>query len=461
MAAPLSVAAPAEGVRDLSLGYNLPALAQYRGTLVYFDRESETLPREKLRALQFGKLQNMLAEIHGRNAFYTRKLDEAGVAPGDINSLDDLPLLPFTRKSELVEAQQADGFTANLTYPLSAYTRFHQTSGTTGKPLRVFDTRSSWDWWARCWGHVFAAAGVTAEDRVFCAFSFGPFIGFWAAVDGASKIGALFIPGGGRSSMERLELMRETGCTVLCCTPSYALHLIEQARENDFDLGSLRIRTTIHAGEPGANIPEIKRRIESGWGARCFDHSGASEVGAFGFEASERRNGLYVLETEFIAEVIDTDTGQPVKPGEKGELVLTNLGRWGYPLIRYRTGDMVHAAAGLNDERHFMFLEGGIIGRADDMTTVRGVNIYPSAIDNFVRKHEAILEYRATVNKREQMDELTIQIEVSLEADAASIRDDLLEDMKATLGLRPNVEVVEAGSLPRFEMKAKRFFVLK
>ena len=428
---------------------------------MYFDQATETLPRERLQDLQLGKLQTMLAEIHGKNDFYTKKLMAAGYIPQQLTSLDELYHLPLTEKSELIQAQEADGFAANLTYPLSAYIRLHQTSGTTGAPLRVFDTRTSWDWWAHCWGHVFAGAGVTAEDRVFCAFSFGPFIGFWAAVDGAAKIGALLIPGGGRTSLERLQLMRETGCTVLCCTPSYALRLIELADEHGFDLDTLQIRTTIHAGEPGANIPEIKKRIESGWGASCYDHSGASEVGAFGFEASERRNGLYIIESEFIAEVIDPDTTRAVRPGEQGELVLTNLGRWGFPLIRYRTGDMVQASTEQSGGRSFMFLEGGIIGRADDMTTVRGVNIYPSAIDNFVRKHFGILEYRATVNKRDQMDELNIEIEVAAEADAGAIRDALLENMKSTLGLRPHVELVEPGTLPRFEMKAKRFFVLK
>jgi len=428
---------------------------------VYFDKETETLSREKLEKLQLIKLQKMLVEIYGRNEFYTGKLQAAGFVPGDLTALDLLKRLPFTQKSELIQAQETDGFAANLTYPLSAYTRFHQTSGTTGKPLRVFDTPVSWDWWARCWGHVLAGADVSAEDRVFCAFSFGPFIGFWATVDGAGKVGALLIPGGGRTSLERLQLMWETGCTVLCCTPSYALHLIELAQQHGFDLDSLQIRTTIHAGEPGANIPEIKKRIESGWGAACYDHSGASEVGAFGFEASERRNGLYIIESEFIPEVINPQTTLPVQPGEKGELVLTNLGRWGFPLIRYRTGDIVKVAASQSDDRSFMFLEGGIIGRADDMTTVRGVNIYPGAIDNFVRKHHGILEYRATVNKREQMDELNIEIEVAEVAEAGAVRDALMENMKSTLGLRPNVELVEAGTLPRFELKAKRFFVLR
>lgn len=428
---------------------------------MYFDEQTQTLPREKLEALQLAKLQTMLDEIYEKNSLYTKKLRDCGYRPGDFKSLSDLKHLPFTRKTEFTQAQEEDGFACNLTYPLSAYTRLHQTSGTTGKPLRVFDTVDSWDWWGRCWGHVFAGAGVTAADRIFCAFSFGPFIGFWAAVDGARKIGALLVPGGGRSSIERLHLMQETGCTVLCCTPSYALHLIEVARENDFDLSELNIRITIHAGEPGANIPAVKQRIESAWGAECYDHSGASEVGAYGFESIERRNGLNVIESEFIVEVLDPDTGDSVATGDRGELVLTNLGRLGFPLIRYHTGDVVQASPETRDECCFTFLAGGVIGRADDMVTVRGVNVYPTAIDNLVRKFDQIIEYRATVNKKGQLDELTIEIDLKPGSDAASTTEKLLEYFKSNLGLRPDIIVVDRNTLPRFEHKAKRFHVLE
>ena len=428
---------------------------------VYFDEQTQTLPREKLEQLQLTKLQNMLDEIYQKNSLYTKKLKDCGYQPGDIKSMADLKHLPYTRKAEFTEAQEEDGFACNLTYPITAYTRLHQTSGTTGKPLRVFDTIDSWDWWGRCWGHVFSGAGVTAEDRIFCAFSFGPFIGFWAAIDGAKKIGALLIPGGGRSSIERLQLMKETGCTVLCCTPSYALHLIEVAQEHNFDLGELNIHTTIHAGEPGANIPAIKRQIESAWGAKCYDHSGASEVGAYGFESIERRNGLNIIESEFIAEVIDPDTEKPVTSGASGELVLTNLGRLGFPLIRYHTGDVVQPAPELSRDCCFMFLEGGVIGRADDMVTVRGINIYPTAIDNLVRKFNQIVEYRAIVNKKGQLDELTIEIDLKPGTDAETTKEELLEYIRSSLGLRPDIVVVEYNTLPRFEHKAKRFHVLK
>ena len=416
--------------------------------------------RAALEELQLAKLQRTLTEIYRRNRFYTGKLDEAGIGPGSIQSLDDLSRLPLTEKSELVADQDDGRFAANMTYPLNRYVRFHQTSGTMGEPLRVLDTAESWDWWGRCWKQVFSAAAVGPDDRIFCAFSFGPFIGFWAAVEGARQLGALLVPGGGRSSLDRLKLMRETGCTVLCCTPSYALHLLDVAAENDFDMGDLNIHTTIHAGEPGANIPAVKRRIEAGWSARCRDHSGASEVGAYGFETETGPNGLLVNETEFIAEVLDAG-GARVNPGEEGELVLTNLGRWGFPVIRYRTGDAVRYADPQPSTHHLLFLDGGIIGRVDDLVTVRGVNIYPGAIDNLVRSVDGIEEYRTTVSTRGEMGELSMEIEVRSGMDRNSTRSALAGLITDKLGLQPDIAVVEAETLPRFEMKGKRFFVEK
>ena len=270
----------------------------------------------------------------------------------------------------------------------------------------------------------------------------------------------MLVPGGGRSSLDRLHLMRETECTALCCTPTYALHLLEVARENNFDVSDLKIHTTIHAGEPGANLPATKQRIEEGWGARCHDHAGASEIGAHCFEGADRRNGLYVIETEFIAEILDPDSGQPVAPGQKGELVLTNLGRWGFPVIRYRTGDVVMPAADQTaGERTFLYLEGGVIGRADDMVTVRGVNVFPSAIENFVRNYEEVDEFRVTVSKQGQMDELAIEVELVEGADTEAIPRAIAQSISSTLGLRPMVTAVPRDTLPRFELKARRFHV--
>ena len=427
----------------------------------YFEESIETMPRKALEALQLTKLRSMLQQIYGPNRFYTEKLDAAGIHPESIKTLDDLKRLPLTSKSELVQAQSdALPLGSNATFEESAYSRFHQTSGTTGTPLRVLDTPESWDWWGRCWGHVLAGAGLTENDRLFVPFSFGPFIGFWAAVEGARKINALMIPGGGRDSLQRLHLMKELGVTAMCCTPTYALRLAEVARESGFDLSQIPLRTLIHAGEPGANVPATKARIESVWNAKCFDHAGASEIGAHSFECEVQPNGTHVTESEFIVEVLNPETQEAVPEGEQGELIITNLGRIGYPVIRYRSGDLVV----LNQQtcacgRSFGRFEGGVLGRADDMVVVRGINVFPSAVENLVRQCEAVEEFRITVSTNREMGNLAIELDLSKNANPESARKTVDQAIQNELSLRPEITVVPSGSLPRFEMKAKRFHV--
>ena len=425
----------------------------------YFEESVETLPRKALETLQIEKLCSMLEQIYGRNRFYTDKLDAAGIHPDSIQTLDDLKRLPLTSKSELVQAQSdALPFGSNTTFKESAYSRFHQTSGTTGTPLRVLDTPESWDWWGRCWGYVLAGAGLTENDRLFVPFSFGPFIGFWAAVEGSQNINAMMIPGGGRDSLQRLHLMKELGATAMCCTPTYALRLAEVAQESSFDLSEIPLRTLIHAGEPGANVPATKARIESVWNAKCYDHAGASEIGAHSFECEIQPNGTHVTESEFIVEVLNPETLEPVPAGEQGELIITNLGRIGYPVIRYRSGDLVV----LNQQkctcgRSFARFEGGVIGRADDMVVVRGVNIFPSAVENLVRQCESVEEFRITVTTDREMGNLAIELELSKNANPESARKTVDQTIQNGLSLRPEITLVPSGSLPRFEMKAKRF----
>ena len=334
----------------------------------------------------------------------------------------------------------------------------HQTSGTAGIPLRVVDTPESWEWWGQCWRLVLRGAGVTGSDRVFLPFSFGPFIGFWAAVEGARQLGAMMIPGGGWGSLERLHMMRDLGATVICCTPTYALRLAEVAREHKFDLRSVPVRVLIHAGEPGANVPQTKARIEAAWGAKCFDHAGASEVGAHSFECELQPNGIHIIESEFIPEVIDPQTEEEMPPGETGELVITNLGRPGFPVIRYRTGDLVRlnlqtCACG----RTLARFDGGLLGRTDDMFTIRGVNVYPTAIENVIRQFSAVDEFQVTVNRRQEMRHLEVQIEVRSGNEAEEVRAQVEQAIYGALSLRPTVTVAAPGALTRFEMKARRF----
>ena len=226
------------------------------------DASIETLGRDALEHIQLRKLQQMLSPVLEHNGFYRRKLSEAGVErPEDVTTLDDYGRLPFTTKQELSADQEASPpYGTNVTYPRDRYIRVHQTSGTTGEPLRWLDTEESWDWWGRCWTSVYTAAGVTAADSIFFAFSFGLFIGFWSAHEGARRIGALAIPGGGMSSEQRVRAILANDITVVVSTPTYALHLAEVAEATGLSLAESSVCTTIHAGEPGASLPATKRK---------------------------------------------------------------------------------------------------------------------------------------------------------------------------------------------------------
>jgi phenylacetate-CoA ligase len=415
----------------------------------------ESATGEERASAQLQRLRAGLADVLATNAFYRRKL--AGFDPRDLRTIDDLRGLPFTTKSELTQDQlDHPPFGTNLTYPLSRYVRLHQTSGTTGQPLRFLDTEESWRWWSRLWQYVYRAAGVTREDRLYVCFGFGPFIGFWSAFEGARAMGALAISGGGQSTSERLRAIAELGASVVVCTPSYALRMAEVARGEGLDLAGLAVRVTIHAGEPGASIPETRARIEDAFGARAFDHTGASEVGATGFSC-EARDCVHLIESEFVVETLDPATGQPSREGSEGELVLTNLGRWGMPVIRYRTGDRVRPASGrCACGRTFVRLMGGILGRLDDMVTVRGVNVFPSALEAIVRRFPEVDEFQIEVHPNRGMDELRLRVELRDGAGAADICRRLAERIHADLALRCAIEPVAVGTLPRFELKARR-----
>jgi len=297
---------------------------------------------------------------------------------------------------------------------------------------------------------------VGPGDRVMLAFSFGPFIGFWAAQEAVQQHGAMVLPGGGMTSLQRLAMMRDLRATVLVCTPSYALHLAKVAHSEGIDPArDLQVRKTIHAGEPGAGIPATRERIESLWGAQCFDHPGASEIGAWGFSCSARR-GVHVNEAEFIPEVIDPDTEAPVKPGETGELIMTNLGRSGFPVVRYRSGDIVRPLARhtCSCGRTSLLLEGGILGRKDDMVTIRGVNVFPSAFLALFNEVPNIGEHRLTAYQEGHMDQLHVEYE---ELGPQDRRADLVALIREKLGIRISIESHAPGTLPRWEAKAKRF----
>jgi len=388
------------------------------------------------------------------NRFYRARLHP-------VATWDDFERLPLTTKAEITADQQANPpFGTNLTFPIDRYSRLHQTSGTSGTtPLRWVDTPESWDWWVRLWAdHVFRAAGMLPDDRVFLAFSFGPFIGFWSAFSGAERLGALVIPGGAMTTEQRLRTMLELGATVLCCTPTYAIRLAEVAQGMGIDLSASDIRITVHAGEPGASVPATRDLIERSFGARCFDHTGMTELGPTGFSCAAR-DGVHLIESEFVVEVRD-DTGAvhslPETGTITGELVATNLGRWGSPLIRYRTGDRVELTrAACECGSPFAKMVGGIRGRVDDMFTVRGVNLYPSQVEDLIRRHPKIAEFCIEVGQQRGMEEVTVLCEVQA-GDGDDVMSRLARDLRLALGARIECRQVAAGSLPRSEVKSRR-----
>ena len=436
----------------------------YQRTVASTRLEIQQLSGTELQQLQLRRLNELLAAIMPTNEFYQSKFNQAGTQNSgfQLNSLGGLAALPYTTKSQLLGEgvggkQSTACFAQNRTYELDDYCRFHRTSGTRGQPMVVLDTQSDWDWWMETWQYVLDSGSMVATDRVVMAFSFGPFIGFWSAFDAVVERGCMVAPTGAMTSLARLELIQSIGATVAFCTPSYALHLVEVAKENSINLSECDVRSIIVAGEPGGSIPAIREQIESNWGAQVIDHSGASEVGPWGF-ADPAGRGIYINEAQFLAEFISIETGQLIGSdrksgdGELSELVLTTLGRAGSPVIRYRTGDLVRPTWCDDQPSNFVLLLGGVLGRTDDMMIIRGVNVFPTSIEQILRSFPDVVEYRLTAYKDSAMDQLKIEIEDELQQPER-----IKQALQVRLGLRVEIECVPKGTLPRFEAKGKRF----
>ena len=409
-------------------------------------RSYEVLDRAAIQASQLKRLNQLLDSILPENQFYAEKL-------GSQLKLDDLSALsnlPFTTKAELAPTDSDSDFARNLTYEVDRYVRFHRTSGTSGRPMGVLDTAADWQWWIDTWQYVLDAASITANDRVFMAFSFGPFIGFWSAHEAVTSRAALAIPGGGLSSEARLDLILRSNATALFCTPTYALRLAEVAAQNGVNIADSAVTRIVVAGEPGGSIPSVRGRIENAWNAIVIDHAGASEVGPWGYPNADR-TGLHICEAEFIAEFVDPETGQAANGANPSELVLTTLGRTGCPVIRYRTGDLVQPVYPDSGNR-FVMLQGGVLGRSDDMLVIRGVNVFPSGIEGILRELPSVIEFRLIAQRDGEMDSLLIEVE-----DQNDDSDAIAGLLESRLGLRIDVACVELNSLPRFEAKGRRF----
>lgn len=420
------------------------------------------MTQEQLHSHQLDALRKLIAALLTSNRFYGPILRAAGIDEHLASLSEFATRMPLTSKQQIIDDQLAyPPYGSNLTYPLHRYTRFCQTSGTTGTPMRWLDTSASWQWMLDNWKQVLEAAGTRSGDRALFAFSFGPFLGFWTAYEAACQRGIMCIPGGGMSSRTRLQTIFDNEVNLVFCTPTYATRLGEVAAEEGFDLKRSNVRRLIVAGEPGASVPATRAHIARYWPKDAlFDHHGMTEVGPVSFQNPSHPGILHIIESAYLAEIIDPDTQAVVAPGQTGELVLTTLGRTGSPLLRYRTGDLVCRST-LEPSRlgrSELALQGGILGRVDDMVVIRGVNVYPSAVDQIVRAEREVVEYRVDVRHANRLAEIEITIEVDAECSSApDLCDRLAAALRDAFQLRVPVRPVEPGVLPRFEFKSNRW----
>jgi phenylacetate-CoA ligase len=409
---------------------------------------------------QLAELNRLIAAIAPTNRFYQAKLAAANGTNGFGSLAEFRARLPFTRKEELARDQlDHPPFGSTLTYPAQSYTRFHQTSGTGGRPIVWLDNSESWQWLLENWKTIWIKAGAVRGDCAFFAFSFGPFLGFWSAFDSGQQLGLRTIPAGGMSSSERLRFLLAQRPRILCCTPTYALRLADVARQEGLDLRASGVERVMVAGEPGGSIPEIRARIEESWpGAKVIDHHGMTEVGPVSYGCVEQPTLLRLMHRRYICEVLKPGTNEPVPLGATGELVLTTLGRDACPLLRYRTGDLVRPIAMQGEDPAEFSLEGGILGRVDDMVVVRGVNLYPAAVDAALRSVGGIREYQVEIDKRGTLAEVRIRFEPA--DDSRDPTGELAKHLRSTFQMRIEVERVPPGTLPVFEFKAKRWKIV-
>ena len=430
----------------------------------YWNPRHETMPREEIEALQLRKLRNLLAWTEAQVPFHAKRLSDAGVTSDSINSLDDLRRIPLMTREEWMEGQlEHPPYGPILAAPEEAAIRYHLTSGTTGRtPIRVLDSMKDWEWIAEMWCYGFWGFGIRPSDVVFFAFSYGTFVGFWGAHYACEKMGCLVLPGGNMTTEARVKQILDMNATVVCSTPTYALRMAQEARDLGIDLANGPVKRLILSGEPAGSITATKRLIEEQWGAKAGDTAGMTELGTIMmFECEQQPGGTHIIEDHYIEEVIDPFTEDPVGYGERGERVVTSFGRGFIPVIRYRTRDFVVKVPASNCScgRTFDIYYGGIRGRVDDMRLVRGTNVYPRAVEAIVREYGEIDEFQIHLYTAEGIrDEIEVLIEIPDEsADADKIMSQLGTDLaEAHEGLRFGVRKAENGSLPRFELKAKR-----
>jgi phenylacetate-CoA ligase len=434
--------------------------------VAYWNPYLETLSRDRMETLQLKKFKRIVSWAYCNSRFHRALYQEAGVQPEDIRSWDDVRRVPKVEKAMMKPIQRKDPFPYGdaLCVGLDDVCIFRQTSGTTGQPIYQADTWQDWEWWSECWATLLWAQGYRPHDRVFLPFGYNVFVAFWAAHYASEKIGCETVPGGVLDTKSRILKIQELQATALMATPTYILGMADTARNQlHVDPTTLPITKITCAGEPGALIPATKQRIEEAWGAKVYDHAGATEIGAWGFECSCQPGALHVNEAMFLSEVEDLETGEPLtQPGQKGKLVITALDRFAQPCIRFDAKDIVE----IGDEqcecgRTYKLFKGGVIGRADDITKVKGVLLAPSAIEDVVRSVRGLgNEYEVIVDKKGDVDNITLKVELTEDqagSPAKEIREELATQLRLKTNLGYNLEFFPPNSLPRYEVKAKRF----
>lgn len=432
----------------------------------FWNPKHETLPRAELQDLQLLKLRRLCEWAYTTTPFHKRQFDAAGFHPEQLKTLADLRRIPYmTREDWMASLQEQPLFGEMLATDPAHAIRYHLTSGTSGRtPIRVLDGMKDWDWIGEMWCYGLWGFGIRPEDSVYFAFGYGSFIGFWGAHYACEKMGALVVPGGAQTTEARIKQIIELGVTTVASTPTYALHLWQKAREMGIDLATQsKVNKVILSGEPAGSIPAVKRQLEEAWGARCGDTAGMTEIGTIMiFECAHHSGGTHIIEDHFIEEVLNPVTSEPVDYGELGERVVTSFGRGFIPLIRYRTRDMVMKvpANTCSCGRTWDLYRGGIRGRWDDMKLIRGTNVYPSAVEAIIRENPAIDEFQIYVWRKDLIqDEIDIKLEIKPDYESAwpDLQTKLAKDLaQAHEGLRFNIVRMEHGSLPRFELKARR-----
>lgn len=418
----------------------------------------ETMDRDDLREYQLDRFRDVVRHVKENSAFYSEKF--ADVDPEDITSLEDVRELPLTSKSELREAQRGDDLYGDvLAADTDSVVSYHQTSGTTGQPVRQADSMSDWEWWIDCWANVLWSNGVRSDDRMFFPFSYNVFLAFWAAHDAAERIGAEVIPGGGMSSAQRVRKIAELNPTVVATTPTYAFRLAEVAEEEGIDLAEESVETIICAGEPGASVPSTKEEIEDLWGADVYDHAGATEAGAWGFSCDGTERGLHFNEKQFLVEVLD-ENDEPVEPGEVGRVVVTPLHRDTQPYVRFDLKDRVRLAESGSCDcgRTYRVTDGGVLGRDDDFTTINGILFSPRAAEDVVHGYDEVTnEFRVRIDDHptKELETITLLVESDAE-DTDAIEQEVSDQMKQRANINPAVKVLEPGELTRNELKSDR-----